>query len=227
MPYLDTVFAILTSLGGASVIAWGLVKWVGNVWADKIAKNTFAKYEQELEVLKATNNYALEEFKKRANAELSLQEKFGDISFEVYQEFFKNRVSTYTKLLEVKNYYISNTRENIVTNEMEKYGYIYHSSYLKLRSIIIENQLYISTGLDETFHQLRLEAAKYTKEADLIETYVHADALDVDDAIDKTSLVYENFAEKTAALMSNVIRQIDTDVSKLRARIDLDSKSLA
>lgn len=219
---LEIVATVLGSLGGAAIIVAALVKWLGQVWADRIAKQTVAKFEQELETTKARNALALEEFKRRSEADLKDREQFGGISSKVYQNFFENRISTYLRLLEIKNDYISQMHEDAVTEETERLGDAYYNCYIKLRKVMVEKQLYVSNELEKAFHDLRLEAARYIKEADLAEAYalgVGAHPLDADE---QRSPVHDKLATETQALMSAVIRQIDTDVSKLRARIELD-----
>jgi len=56
MPW-DTVFkistAILTSVGGASIIILGLSSWLGKVWANRILEKDRLKYNSELEKIKS------------------------------------------------------------------------------------------------------------------------------------------------------------------------------
>lgn len=222
MPFWEVVGSILASLGGATVIVGAFAQFLGKTWADRIARQTMAKYEQELEAAKAKNIFALEEFKQKSNAELKDRDQFGGISAQVYQDFFKNRVSTYIKLLEEKNKYISAMHEDAVTDETERWGDSYYSSYNKFRKIIIENQLYISTDLEMAFHTLRIEAAKYIKEADLAEGYALGQGAELWDANEQRSSINDKLASSTHELMAAVIRQIDNDVSGLRARIDID-----
>lgn len=222
VPFWEVVGSVLASLGGATVIVGAFAQFLGKTWADRIARQTMAKYEQELEATKAKNVYALEEFKQKSNAELKDREQFGGISAQVYQDFLKHRVSTYIKLLEAKNKYISAMHEDAVTEETERWGEAYYSSYSEFRKIIIENQLYISTGLEESFHALRIEAAKYIKEADLAEGYALGQGAEPWDADEQRSSANDKLVTKTYELMATVIRQIDNDVSGLRARIDID-----
>lgn len=113
----EIVSAVMASLGGASVIVAAFAHFLGKVWADRIAKQTTAKYNHEFEVIKSKNKMALEDFKSKSEAELRDREQFSGISKEVYQDFFKNRVSTYLKLLELKNKYIADMHEDFVTEE--------------------------------------------------------------------------------------------------------------
>ncbi len=65
-------------------------------------QKTIAKFDQELEIIKAKNSLLVEEFKRRSDANLKDLEQFGTISSKNYQNFFENRISTYLKLLKFK-----------------------------------------------------------------------------------------------------------------------------
>jgi len=219
---IEVVGTVLASLGGASAIITVFAHFLGKVWADRIAKQTIAKYDQELENVKSNNTRALEEFKRKSESDLKEREHFSGIYIEVYQEFFKQRVATYTKLLELKNHYISEMHEDAITEETESWGDAYYASYKALRKNLIENQLYITTELENKFHKLRMEAAKFTKEADLAEGYAIGSGASSWEADEQRSPVNDKFAKETSSLMSDVLEQIDSDVSKLRSRIDID-----
>jgi hypothetical protein len=62
----------------------------------------------------------------------------------------------------------------------------------------------------------------YKSGLDLAEAYAIGAGAEQWDADEQRSRVHDKLAQITHELMSAVIRQIDSDVSKLRARIDLD-----
>lgn len=156
MNWWDIVGGILGSLGGATAIVTAFAHFLGKIWADKIATATKAKFDQELEALKAKSNATLEEFKRRSDAELKDRENFHGITSELYQDFFKNRVNTYLKLLAVKNEYLAFMHEDFITQEVAGWSEAYYNSYISFRKIIVENQLYISNDLEKKFIKLRL-----------------------------------------------------------------------
>lgn len=43
--------AIVVSLGGSSVIVFGLSSWMGKIWANKLMEKDKSKYTQEIEKL--------------------------------------------------------------------------------------------------------------------------------------------------------------------------------
>lgn len=218
--FSEITTSILTSLGGATIIVGAFAHFLGQVWTDRIAKQTLAKYEQELAGLKSKHELALEGFKLKANTELKELEHFGGISNDVYQDFFKNRVATYIKLLEIKNAYISVMSENFITDQTETWGEAYHSIYVKFRKVITEQQLYISTELDKIFHELRMQACEYIKEADMEEAFAYG--ANSKHPWEASTEALDKLVTNTSDLMRQVIKQIDADVSKFRARIDLD-----
>lgn len=218
--YSEILLSILTTLGGATVIVIAFAHFLGKVWTDRIAKQTMAKYEKELAILKSQHELVFQEFKQKAEFELKDLEHFGGISKDVYQDFFKNRVATYIKLLEIKNEYISDMSEEFITDETESWGVAYHAIYVKFKKVITEQQLYISNELDKVFHDLRMKACEYIKEADMAEAYAMGVGSTYPEEASEGAL--NKLVNETSGLMKKVIKQIDTDVSKLRARIDLD-----
>lgn len=218
--YSEILKAILTTLGGASVIVFGFAHFLGKAWIDRIAKQTMAKYDKELAILKSQHELVFQEFKQKAEFELKDLEHFGGISKDVYQEFFKSRISTYIKLLEIKNAYISDMREEFITEETESWGTAYHSIYVRFKKVITEQQLYISNELDKVFHELRMKACEYIKEADMAEAYAMGAGSKHPEEASEDAL--NKLVSETSNLMNKVIKQIDADVSKLRSRIDLD-----
>ena len=49
----EIVLAVLASLGGGGAIVFGMSNWLGKVWADRLMQKERAKYERQLEDLKA------------------------------------------------------------------------------------------------------------------------------------------------------------------------------
>ncbi|SMF96091.1 hypothetical protein SAMN02949497_3474 [Methylomagnum ishizawai] len=49
----EVAAAIITSLGGAAVVLFGLSSWLGKFWASKLLAEERAKHEKELESIKA------------------------------------------------------------------------------------------------------------------------------------------------------------------------------
>jgi hypothetical protein len=218
----EIVSSILASFGGATVLVGSLSHFLGKVWANRIATQTVAKFAMELETTKAANKFALDEFKIRSEENIKEREQYNGISFEVYQNFIKNRVDTYTNLLVIVNNYISKMHEDISVEESESWGDAYYSIYVLLRDELTRNQLYISNELEDVFHQFRLKAAEYVKEADLEEVHAIMNGAHEMEAGEQKCHVYDRFARETQHEMKAVITTIKSDVSKLRSRIEID-----
>nr|PME51353.1 hypothetical protein BCV35_06315 [Vibrio cyclitrophicus] len=219
---LEVASSILASLGGATVIVGGLAQFLGKVWAKRIADQTIGQFKLELEATKAANQYVLDEFKVRSEEKLKDREQFNGISFEVYQGFITNRVQTYSNLLSIVNEYISKMHEDIGVEESESWGDAYYSVYVSLREQTTKNQLYISNELEIVFHEFRLKSAKYVKDADLEEVHALMNGAHPFEASEQKGHVYDKFARETQEEMKKVIATIKSDVSKLRARIEID-----
>ncbi|MDO6422804.1 hypothetical protein [Saccharophagus degradans] len=219
--YSEVVAPILASLGGATVIVAAFAHFLGKVWTDRISKSNSARFNSELEALKARNTLALEEFKTKSSLSLKERESFAGISQEFYQQFFAKRIETYQSLLKIKNDYIAGMEEEFLTEELERWGDIYHSTYTSLRKLMIENQFYISNDLDRLFGELRTLASKYIKDADLVEAhYSNSETPPWEN--EHLYAVYNSFAKKTSGEMKQVFEQISFDVSKLRSRVEID-----
>lgn len=219
--YSEIVGTVLSSLGGATIIVGAFAHFLGKVWTARIAKSTSAKFDSDLEILKSRNTLALEEFRTAASLVLKEKESFAGISKEFYQDFFKKRVETYLKLLDIKNQYITDMEEEFTTEIHEDWGQSYHSTYKALRKLMIEQQLYISNELEKLFSDFRSSASKYIKEVDMAEAFsINEDCPPWEN--DKIIAIYNKFANETHEKMYAVMNQISNDVSLLRSRIEID-----
>jgi|GEM_PF-2581438 len=218
----EIVGTIMASLGGASIIIAALTNFLGKVWADRIAKQTTAKFTQELEALRSKNTLVLEDLKRKSNSILQEREQFGGISSEVYQNFFQKRVETYILLLKIKNKHCSDTHENFLIDEEDIFGDAYYSTYSSFRKLIIENQLYISNELEKSFSVLQMKAAQFIKEADIAEMRAVESGIESHEASEHRIPIYNKLAIATNDLMLKFLDQLQEDVSKLRSRIEMD-----
>lgn len=221
--YIEVVATLLASLGGASAIIAAFTHFFGKIWADKIAQQTTARFNQELEIVKSQNTLALEDFKRRAEFEIKDREQFNGISLEFYQGFLKNRVETYLKLLKIKSNYIKRMHEDFFTELTEEWASVYSDTFDELKSTILENQLYISNDLDIKFNYLRMEASSHLKEATIAEGEARGRGADEHYLVEEVKKpILEQFYNETHKLMNNVLQQIESDVRKLRSRIEID-----
>lgn len=93
--YLELIAALITSIGGATVIIIAISKWFG----DFLAKTLFEKYrnakEQELEAIKVSYQKELEKTKTNLEKAKSLYLRYTERQFELYNDLWK--VLLYTK----------------------------------------------------------------------------------------------------------------------------------
>jgi hypothetical protein len=93
--YLELIGALVTSIGGASVIIIAMSKWFG----DFLAKTLFEKYknikEKELEGIKVSYQTELEKTKTNLEKAKSLYLRYTEKQFELYNDLWK--VLLYTK----------------------------------------------------------------------------------------------------------------------------------
>lgn len=78
----EIVGAILVSLGGGSVIIFGLSKWLGDIWAQRVIGKEQQKYQIELQKLVTQGNEELERLKdiNTSNMDLTMRKR------EIYQK---------------------------------------------------------------------------------------------------------------------------------------------
>ncbi|WP_141742651.1 hypothetical protein [Aeromonas hydrophila] len=220
---MEVLTTLIASLSGASVILTAFAHFFGKIWADKIAQQTMARFNQELEIVRSRNTLALEDLKIRANLEIKDREQFSGISLEFYQSFFKSRVETYLILLRIKNDYFKNMHEDFFTELTEEWMSVYCNTFDELKNTVLENQLYVSNDLDIKFNSFRVEAASYLKEATIAEGEAIGHGADERYAAEEIRRpILERFYNDTHELMNDVLQQIEDDVRKLRARIEID-----
>lgn len=218
----ELIKELLAYFGGASIIVFAFTNKLGEIWANRIAQQTIAKYDQQLQTLKSEQQLLLEKFKINSQFALNDSEFFNGISKEIYENFFKERIKSYLRLLELKNKYITDMNEDFVTDEHERWGDVYYYAYEAFRKVLIENQLYISNELESSFNMLRDKASAYIKEADRLDAYAQSRGMEPYESNEEKSPIYQKFAQETNLLMQGFLEKISLDVSKIRSRIDLD-----
>jgi cell division protein FtsB len=81
--------AILTSIGGASVIILGLSSWFGKVWANKILEKEKAAYSKEIEHYKSELNRELGRIGAIQDKALYISKAQYDNEYKIYQEIWE------------------------------------------------------------------------------------------------------------------------------------------
>ncbi|HEV2622587.1 MAG TPA: hypothetical protein VGU65_10935 [Frateuria sp.] len=220
--FWEVFLATLGSIGGATVVVGGLSLFLSRVWAERIKRAAIAKFDQELEILRSANTKALEAFRAEAAAYLGERKAFTQFSAAFYQKFFEKRVSVYEELLRLINAYRKKMREDFLTDELEIWHEQYVESYRAFRDYLTKDQLYISNQAEAAFEELRSAISPYLASADREEAI--RSSLDEDiDSLHNARREHEDRALRdTSGLMEKLILQIQSDVSKMRARIEMD-----
>lgn len=208
----------LASLGGATIILYAFSNFLGKVWADRIAKQTVHGFELELESVRAANHVALEQSRLINEQLLEDRQSFNSISQKTYQEFFEFRLIAYKKLLAERHRYVTETGEDFLIDEVERWGDSYISHYKKIKEIVGESQLYLSFKLEEAFEVLQSEHNSKFKENDREIAYLHGSS----NQEERESELNNDLQSVTWETYKEFIKQLKEDVKSLRSRIDLD-----
>lgn len=209
---------LLTSLGGATVILYAFSTFLGKVWADRIAKQTIHGFELELESVRAANHVALEQSKLINQQLLEDRQAFNSISQKTYQEFFEMRLGAYRRLLAELHKYVTETGEDFLLDEIERWGDSYVSHYNAIKAIVGENQLYLSVKLEEAFETLQSEHNSKLKMNEREIAYLHNQP----HQNERESELNNDLQSATWDHYKEFVRQLKEDVKSLRSRIDLD-----
>ncbi len=198
--------AVVVSLGGSSLIVFGLSSWLGKIWANRLMEKDKSKFIQEIETLK-------NEF----HTKITKMEHFHKISEKTYQDLFVHKIDTYNKLLYEKTEYYKITYEDESFEMMDYPPEVYYNFFTKIRKIIDDNRLYISNELSEKYDVLYYKIAPYIKKLGFDE--FHADANNVHPQ-DYQESTYHDMVSKTSNELDSILKQVDIDVKQLKSKIE-------
>ena len=85
---LNHVGALLTAVGGGSVILLGLSTWLGQLWASKILESDRRKHEKELEELKSRFTADTEILRTKLSLSFEISKRFAERQFHLYNELW-------------------------------------------------------------------------------------------------------------------------------------------
>ena len=214
---MEFVLQVLGSIGGATAILYVLSKFLGNVWADRIAKQTMHRFSVELEGLRRESEITLEQTKALNQLSALERQVFSEISQKTYQEFFEKRLSTYKRLLAIRHEYIKSMADFTV-DEFETWGDEFVRFYGSVRRVYGEDQLYLSAKLDETFVALRDAFDELVKVRDRNIAYLSQGT----PSPEEESALNNEIYGKAHEFYKEFELQLDEDVRSLRSRIELD-----
>lgn len=228
---MELVLQILGSLGGGALIIMGFSSFLSKIWLDRITKQNSLlvdkdlaafknQHIQDLEGLKSLYNSELEDIKQK-NIEIQIdKQNFHQISNSFYQIFFEKRVEVYLKLLRMKNKYIMEMNESLLTDFHEGQPSVAFSIYKEMRLLINAEQFYISTELDKLFLMLRNKSSSFLKDEEMVDA-TSFDGQDHEQKIEQYEEVYYRFLIQNAEEINAVFDQIDKDIALLRKRAEL------
>src|SRR6056297_3010706 len=136
-------FAILTSLGGASVIVWGLSSWLGKVWASRILNNEKAKLNKELQKFKQAHKTELETYKTELEKARNDYNRYSSKKFQIIEETW-NAMFTITDELNAISFYENKYNEFLEQNI---------SIILKYLQLIKKNSLYFNQDIEQLLNE--------------------------------------------------------------------------
>jgi hypothetical protein len=198
--------AVVVSLGGSSIIVFGLSSWIGKVWANKLMEKDKSKYNQEIEKLK-----------NELQTKITKMEHFHQISEQTYQSLFNAKIATYNNLLYEKTEYYKIINEDEAFEMMDYPPEVYYDFFKKIRKIIDENRLYISNELSDKYDKLYYKIAPFIRKLGLDEYHADANNIHPQDFQEST---YHDMVSKTSKEMSEVLKQIDIDVRQIKSKIE-------
>lgn len=228
---MELVLQILGSLGGGALIIMVFSSFLSKIWLDRITKQNSLlvdkdlaafknQHIQDLEGLKSLYNSELEDIKQK-NIEIQIdKQNFHQISNSFYQIFFEKRVEVYLKLLRMKNKYIMEMNESLLTDFHEGQPSVAFSIYKEMRLLINAEQFYISTELDKLFLMLRNKSSSFLKDEEMVDA-TSFDGQDHEQKIEQYEEVYYRFLIQNAEEINAVFDQIDKDIALLRKRAEL------
>jgi len=210
---INLMGAIIVTLGGSTVVVFGLSSWLGKIWADRLMEKEKAKYTQEIEKLK----HELE-------TKIIKIEHFHQVSESTYQELFKKKIEVYNKLLHEKIEYFKIIHED-AGFELQDYPLeVYHNFYSKTKSIINDFRLFISNELSDKYDELYFKTSPYIVKLGIEEYYVEMSQLSSEEAhyaLDsKQQSIYREMITDTSKEMEAFLNQIDEDVKQLKKKME-------
>jgi hypothetical protein len=87
--------AVITGLGGSSVIIIGLSSWLGKIWANRIFEKERSKYEIDLEDYKKEINKEMQKLRTYDEKALHMSKIQYDKEFEIYQDIWKAQIDCF------------------------------------------------------------------------------------------------------------------------------------
>ncbi|MGG1638734.1 hypothetical protein [Paenibacillus sp. NRS-1760] len=87
---LNTITAVITSIGGASLVIVGISSWLGKVWANRILEKDRLRYTKTLEEIRLGYSKDLEEKKAELEKSNTLFFRYSEHQFNLYTDLYRS-----------------------------------------------------------------------------------------------------------------------------------------
>ncbi|MUL04314.1 hypothetical protein GNP89_19305 [Aliivibrio fischeri] len=218
---------IISVLGGAGVVVTSLSAYLGKLLADRSLMREKASLTRDLQSQKDKHSLEIKLLERELQLELSKKDQFHQISKSTYENLFNRKISVYSDLLKLKTDY------DKFVNESGSFEYIdpttdFLSHFNLFKAKIEDNRLYISNELSTVFDDWYKEAAPYFQRIEEEEVSYYAsssmhEGRDVDPQLiwERQEPIIRELVSQTIFKMTDVIKQIDKDVSEIRTSMAL------
>jgi hypothetical protein len=184
------ITAVLTSIGGASILLFGLSSWLGKVWANRILEKDRLNYNRTFEAIKSGYSQDLEEKKAELEKSKSLYFRYSEHQFNLYTELYRSlydlKIAADTlweiaDFIKLKNF--SKQLNNTIT--------IVEKSIL-----LIEDEHYTRlTGLLDAFANYRIGKTELIKFRNMNAHTQRVETEDILQVIDSNRIIKERYTE--------------------------------
>lgn len=203
----DLVSAVVTLLVPVIGVVGTIIAGVGWLIKNSITKST---------------DKALKEHQHELEKKITDLKNTHDISKETYSEIFKKRADLYKKIYpliyEFENSMIAPTQEEYAKDEISdrstnEWGEKIITFFDKLRSLIFEEQIYVSQDLWELFKKVEDKYRGYLHEIELI-SY-----LDDMEYLEQNSSLTTKYYDILSPSLKDLLNVVEIDLSKIRSSV--------
>lgn len=169
------ITAVLTSIGGASLIILSFSSWLGKVWANRILEKDRLNYNKTLEEIKSGYSQDLEEKKAEIDKSKSLYFRYSEHQFSLYTELYRSLYDLKTaadKLWEIADF-----------NKLKDFSKQLNNTIpiVEKSILLIEDEHYLRlTGLLDAFANYRIGKTELIKFRNMT---AHNQFVDADDIL--------------------------------------------
>ncbi|WP_299003712.1 hypothetical protein [uncultured Shewanella sp.] len=254
MELSEFINQILLPFGGVSAVLIALAAFLGNVNTKRIINGDLAKHKMELEAFKARSNVELQALKDNHAKDLELvrlehaskmdevqsqfkteflkYEAYASISKEKYQDLFERRISVYSELLSLKREIDDSIVENAEMLEIHDDDPSHFTNAVaKISKASQENLMLISNELATLSNKLNSRSSQVFRSAKVTAFFANMHSYETDSPnyeaiMDAEDSELRNMFSECGDLYESWFKQLEKDVSKIRAILDFSGEFL-